>query len=198
MSLFGNPAGAQPGANPSPFGAPANNTSSLGLGSGLNSGSAFGTTQNQQKPNPFGASTFGQSSQQTPSNQFGAQQSTSNLFGGAQPTTSAFGGLGQQTQQSQIGGQQSSQPANSFGGANAFGSNSSFGQPPATGGLGGGIGGGFGAGTQQQQGQQSQFGQTTMVQPQPQQKQPSLSSSLWSPGRAITGGKSASADHTFA
>jgi nuclear pore complex protein Nup54 len=39
-----------------------------------------------------------------------------------------------------------------------------------------------------QQPQQSQFGQTTMATPQPQQQQPSLSSSLWSPGRAITGG----------
>jgi hypothetical protein len=31
-----------------------------------------------------------------------------------------------------------------------------------------------------------------MATPQPQQQQPSLSSSLWSPGRAITGGKKCS------
>jgi nuclear pore complex protein Nup54 len=42
---------------------------------------------------------------------------------------------------------------------------------------------------QQPQQQQSQFGLSTMVQPQGQPQEQSLSSSLWSPGRAITGGK---------
>ncbi|KAJ5135537.1 uncharacterized protein N7515_004815 [Penicillium bovifimosum] len=182
MSLFGN---TQPQANtslfgntaskPSPFGAPASSTGTSSL---------FGGGQNQQ-PAQAGTGAFGASQQ---------QQQGSSLFGNAaKPQTSLGTGLfGQQG--SALGASQQNQQQNQQGGL------FSGGQQQQTGGLGGlgGLGSNnqqqtsaFGGSTLggQQQPQQSQFGQNTMTTPQPQQQQPSLSSSLWSPGRAITGGE---------
>jgi hypothetical protein len=173
------------------FGAPAQNTGSSLFGNAANKSPFGGTTtgaqstatgmfgQQNQQQGSLGGSTFGAST--TPQT-----QQSGGLFGNAQkPQNSLLGGstFGQQQQQPQ---QQSS----------VFGT--SLGQKPQGSLFGGntqqatGLGGGSLLGNQQQQAQQpqqSQFGQTTMATPQGQQQQPPLSSSLWSPGRAITGGK---------
>ncbi|KAJ5728941.1 uncharacterized protein N7483_003449 [Penicillium malachiteum] len=195
MSLFGAPATQTQPAGGSMFGNTANKPAAFG---------GFGASTNTATPASGGAMFGAQPAQ----NQ--QQTSTGSLFGStpaAQPqqATSAFG----QTQQPQQSGSlfnTAPKPAGSmFGG---------FAQQPVTGTGGTLFGGGLGASTQpqqqqqpqqqgslfagsllggqqqQQQGQQpqqSQFGQTTMAQPQGQQQEPSLSSSLWSPGRAITG-----------
>lgn len=136
----------------------------------------FGGSQPQAN-----TSLFGNAAKPSP---FGAPAATGStggsMFGGTQNQTStgtgAFGASA--TQQQPL-----------FGGANksVFGQQTQQ-QPPAA-----STGGMFGqqqqAPQQAQQPQQSQFGQTTMATPQTQQQQPSLSSSLWSPGRAITGGR---------
>ncbi|KAJ5561729.1 hypothetical protein N7535_003810 [Penicillium sp. DV-2018c] len=170
-SLFGNTATA---SKPSPFGAPTSSTGTSSL---------FGGGQTQQSAqtgtSAFGASPFGAANQQ--------QQQGSSLFGNAAKPQGSLGGsiFGQTQTQGQ---NQQQQQGGLFGG----------GQQQQTSGLGalGGLGSNnqqqtsaFGGSTLggQQQPQQSQFGQTTMTTPQPQQQQPSLSSSLWSPGRAITG-----------
>ncbi|KAJ5284371.1 hypothetical protein N7497_000344 [Penicillium chrysogenum] len=186
MSLFG---GTQPQANtslfgntaskPSPFGAPATTQPSTGTlfggqtqqpaaagtgATGAFGGSAFGTSAAPQKPS---GSLFG--NPQDPKNTVG-----SSAFGQPQQQQqgSAFGSSLQKPQGSLFGGQQQTQqPATALGGLGGLGSNTQ----QQTNALG------------QQQPQQSQFGQNTMTTPQPQQQQPSLSSSLWSPGRAITG-----------
>jgi nuclear pore complex protein Nup54 len=171
-SLFGNT------ANKSPFGATATNTQPTG-------GGLFGQ-QNQQQGS-LGGSTFGAST--TPQT-----QPSGGLFGNAQkPQNSLLGGstFGQPQQQQQ---QQPQQQSSAFG--------TSLGQKPQgslfggpTSGVQSTATGMFGQQNQQQQTQQpqqpqqSQFGQTTMATPQGQQQQPPLASSLWSPGRAITGGK---------
>ncbi|CAI7613808.1 unnamed protein product [Penicillium glandicola] len=184
MSLFG---GNQPQANtsmfggitpkPSPFGAPATATATQPSTSTL-----FGGGQTQQPTatgatGAFGGSAFGASAapQQQAGSLFGNPQKPQNSFGsgafGQQPQQqqgSAFGSSLQKPQGSIFSGgqQQTQQPAGGLGGLGGLGSNTqqqtnAFGQQP--------------------------FGQTTMTTPQPQQQQPSLSSSLWSPGRAITG-----------
>ncbi|KAJ5987146.1 hypothetical protein N7451_011511 [Penicillium sp. IBT 35674x] len=202
-SLFGNTAN-----KPSAFGGlgPSTNPAAPATGGGL-----FGQPQNQPQQAStgglFGNATATQPQQQT-GGLFGssaAQKPAGGLFGG---------GLGQQPQQQQQ--QQPQQTGGLFGTApkpagslfgGGLGQSTQAQQPAAGGGL---FGGGLGASTQQQQPQQqqsnlfggsllggqqqqgqqtqqSQFGQTTMVQPQGQQQEQSLSSSLWSPGRAITG-----------
>ncbi|CAG7991943.1 unnamed protein product [Penicillium salamii] len=128
--------------------------------------SLFGNATNATKPSPFGAPA--------------ATGQTGSLFGGTQNQASTGAGFG-------AGATQQQQPGSLFGQQPQ--------QQQATGGLFSGNqaqSSMFGgqqqqAQQQQQQPQQSQFGQTTMATPQTQQQQPSLSSSLWSPGRAITG-----------
>ncbi|KAJ5382361.1 hypothetical protein N7517_000272 [Penicillium concentricum] len=185
MSLFG---GTQPQANtsmfgntapkPSPFGAPATTTQS-------NTSTLFGGGQTQQPASTatgaFGASAFGGGASAAPQQQagsmFGNPQKAQNSFG-----SGAFGQPQQQQQQGSAFGSSLQKPQGSL-----FSGGQQQTQQPA-GGLGGL--GGLGANTQQPNAfgqQQSQFGQNTMTTPQPQQQQPSLSSSLWSPGRAITG-----------
>ena len=172
MSLFGTPSTAPQG------------------GGSLLSGASVGVHHSQQL---FGnAGGIGSQTQQQPAGGTG-----SSLFGSTSTSQpQASGGLGSGTTQ------------NTTGGGGLFGGG--LGQQPqqstSTSAFGSGLGskplGGFGASTGNTLGasgalpggqQQQQFGQTTMVQPQGQQKQQSLSSSLWSPGRAITGGKYASA-----
>ena len=175
------------------FGAPAQNTGSSLFGSTANKSPFGGTTtgaqstatgmfgQQNQQQGSLGGSTFGAST--TPQT-----QQSGGLFGNVQkPQSSLLGGstFGQPQQQ-----QQPQQQSSVFG--------TSLGQKPQGSLFGGntqqatGLGGGSLLGNQQQQAQQpqqSQFGQTTMATPQGQQQQPPLSSSLWSPGRAITGGE---------
>ncbi|KAJ6013687.1 hypothetical protein N7540_008278 [Penicillium herquei] len=213
MSLFGAPATQTQPAGGSMFGNTANKPTSFGgFGASTNAatpasgGALFGAqpAQNQQQTSTgtlFGSATAAQPQQATSA--FGsntAQKPAGSLFGG---------GLGQTQQPQQSGSLFNTAPkpaGNLFGG---------MAQQPVLGGTP--FGGGFGASAQpqqqqqpqqpqqqgslfagsllggqqqQQQGQQpqqSQFGQTTMAQPQGQQQEPSLSSSLWSPGRAITG-----------
>jgi nuclear pore complex protein Nup54 len=187
MSLFGNTQTA------SPFGAAANKPSAFpALGSstttGTSTGMFGGAAQNQQQ-GTAAPSLFG-----TP-----ATTQTNSLFSSTaqKPATSAFGSTTQQQQPGMFGSTTAQKPATSMFGATAPQQQTQ--QPAAGSGLFGG-GSAFGASTlqapqqqqqqqQQPQPQQSQFGQTTMVQPQGQPQEQSLSSSLWSPGRAITGGK---------
>jgi nuclear pore complex protein Nup54 len=187
MSLFGNTQTA------SPFGAAANKPSAFpALGSstttGTSTGMFGGAAQNQQQ-GTAAPSLFG-----TP-----ATTQTNGLFSSTaqKPATSAFGSTTQQQQPGMFGSTTAQKPATSMFGATAPQQQTQ--QPAAGSGLFGG-GSAFGASTlqapqqqqqqqQQPQPQQSQFGQTTMVQPQGQPQEQSLSSSLWSPGRAITGGK---------
>ncbi|KAJ5658385.1 uncharacterized protein N7484_002034 [Penicillium longicatenatum] len=200
-SLFGNNAN-----KPSAFGGlgPSTNPAAPASGGGL-----FGQPQNQTQQASTGG-LFGNTTTSQP------QQQTGGLFGSTtaqKPAGGLFGGgLGQQPQQQQQPQQTGGlfgtapKPAGSlFGGG--LGQSTQAQQPASSGGL---FSGGLGASTQQQQPQQqqsnlfggsllggqqqqgqqpqqSQFGQTTMVQPQGQQQEQSLSSSLWSPGRAITG-----------
>ncbi|KGO72712.1 Nucleoporin Nup54 [Penicillium italicum] len=186
MSLFG---GNQPQANtsmfgntapkPSLFGAPATATQPSTSTSTLFSGQTQQpTTTSTGATSAFGGSAFGASAapQQPSGSMFGNLQKPQNTLGSTfgqpqqQQQGSAFGLSLQKPQGSLFSGaqQQTQQPAGGLGGLGGLGSNTqqqtnAFGQ------------------------QQSQFGQNTMTTPQPQQQQPSLSSSLWSPGRAITG-----------
>ncbi|KAF3397766.1 Nucleoporin [Penicillium rolfsii] len=183
MSLFGNTQTA------SPFGATANKPSTFSaLGSSTTTGTSgglFGSAAQNQQQGTAAPSLFGAPA---------TTQSTSLFSSTAQkPATSAFGSTTQQQQPSMFGSTTAQKPATSIFGTTATQQQT---QQPASGtGLFGG-GSAFGASTlqapqqqqqQQQQPQQSQFGQTTMVQPQGQPQEQSLSSSLWSPGRAITG-----------
>ncbi|KAJ5627880.1 hypothetical protein N7490_010108 [Penicillium lividum] len=198
-SLFGNTAN-----KPSAFGGlgQSTNTTAPATGGGL-----FGQPQSQPQQQGATGGLFNNAATAQPT------QQTGGLFGSStaqKPAGSLFGGgLGQQPQQQpqQTGGLFGNAPKPAgglFGGG--LGQSTQAQQPAAGGGL---FGGGLGASTQQQQPQQqqsnafggsllggqqqgqqpqqSQFGQTTMVQPQGQQQEQSLSSSLWSPGRAITG-----------
>ncbi|KAJ5166874.1 Nucleoporin NUP57 [Penicillium canariense] len=169
---------------------------------GVTGGGVFGsaaTAQPQQSGGLFGSSTaqkpatslFGGTPQQQPQQQ---PQQSGGLFGSStaqKPAGSLFGAPAQQ--------QQTQQPAAGGGlfggglalGASGVGSAQQQPQQQQSSLFGSSI---LGGGQQQpqqqaQQPQQSQFGQTTMVQPQGQQQEQSLSSSLWSPGRAITGGE---------
>ncbi|OQE40900.1 hypothetical protein PENCOP_c005G03109 [Penicillium coprophilum] len=188
MSLFG---GTQPQANtsmfgntaskPSLFGAPATTTTTQ---PSTSTSTLFGGGQTQQPASTatgaFGANTFGGGASAAPQQQagsmFGNPQKPQNSFG-----SSAFGQPQQQQQGSAFGSSLQKPQGSLFSGGQQQ-------TQQTTGGLGGL--GGLGANTQQPNAfgqQQSQFGQNTMTTPQPQQQQPSLSSSLWSPGRAITG-----------
>ncbi|KAL4900277.1 nucleoporin complex subunit 54-domain-containing protein [Aspergillus multicolor] len=180
MSLFG---GQQTGNSLSLF---SNTAKSSPFGAASNTGtqqSAFGTSTAPSQPQQTG-SLFGSTTQQKPS-LFGQTQqqpqqasTTGGLFGGPlgsgqgpqKPTGSLFGGtLGGGQQQTQ----QQSQPQTSlFGGLGQTQQQ----QPQQQQGI---FGGGSLLGGAQQQGQQQQpqLGQST----QPQ------GSSLWSPGRAVTG-----------
>ncbi|KAI9372710.1 nucleoporin complex subunit 54-domain-containing protein [Aspergillus egyptiacus] len=191
LSLFGNT------AKSSPFGAPATGTGTTGsifgntnTGTQQNTGtgnSLFGgptaTSQPQQTSSLFGSTTqqkplFGQTQTQTQQpQQTGAGSS---LFGGPlaqnqqqqKPAGGLFGGLGASTQQPQ---QQQQQGGGLFGG---LGQTQTQQQQP-----------------QQQQPQQSVFGgsllggaqQGQQQQPQLGQSTQPLGSSLWEPGRAVTG-----------
>lgn len=190
MSLFG---GTQPQANPSMFGNTAPKPSLFGAPAAAaqpsaNTSTLFGgqtqqpATTSTGATGAFGGSAFGASA--------APQQPSGSMFGNPQKPQSTFGSgaFGQPQQQQQ-------QQGSAFGSslqkpqASLFGGQQQAQQP------GGGLGGlgGLGSNTQQPTNalgqQQSQFGQNTMTTPQPQQQQPSLSSSLWSPGRAITGGE---------
>ncbi|KAJ6120579.1 hypothetical protein N7523_004859 [Penicillium sp. IBT 18751x] len=217
MSLFGGAqTQSQPAASPfggagatgsgGLFGATQNQQQGS-TGGSLFGGNATAQPQQQQSGGLFGSSTaqkpagslfgggggLGQQPQQQQQQQQQPQQS-GGLFGssfGQKPAGSLFGGggLGQQQQQQQQ--QQPQQPATGgglFGGG--LGASTQPQQQPQQQQQGSLFGGSLLGGQQQQQpqqAQQSQFGQTTMAQPQPNQQQQSLSSSLWSPGRAITG-----------
>ncbi|KAJ5937854.1 hypothetical protein N7454_004196 [Penicillium verhagenii] len=201
-SLFGNTAN-----KPSAFGSLGQSTNTAAPAA---SGGLFGQPQSQPQQASTGG-LFGNAAAAQPT------QQTGGLFGSSaaqKPAGSLFGGgLGQQQQQQQQPQQQPQQAGGLFGSApkpagGLFSGPPQQAQQPATG--GGLFGGGLGASTQQQQPQQQQntafggsllggqqqqaqqpqpgqFGHTTMVQPQGQQQEQSLSSSLWSPGRAITG-----------
>ncbi|EPS25777.1 hypothetical protein PDE_00713 [Penicillium oxalicum 114-2] len=181
MSLFGNTASA------SPFGSTANKPSAFGgLGSNTTGGtgsSLFGNTTQNQQQGTTGTGLFGSAAAAAPAQ---TNTQTGGLFGSStaqKPATSIFGATSQQPTPSLFGAT-AQKPATSLFGANAAQQQT---QQPATGtGL---FGSTLGANSQapQQQQQQSQFGQTTMVQPQGQSQEQSLSSTLWSPGRAITG-----------
>lgn len=167
-------------------------------------GGLFGsTTQNQQTSGGgglFGSTTTTSQPQQT-GGLFGSSTTTTSqpqsggLFGSTtqqKPGGSLFGGFGQQQQNQQ---QQNQQGGGLFGG---FGNKT---QPQQQ--TGGGLFGGFGTSTTQPQQQQPQQqsslfgggslfgGQQQQAQQQPQLGQSTtqqpLGSSLWSPGRAITG-----------
>ncbi|CEO58883.1 Putative Nuclear pore complex, p54 component [Penicillium brasilianum] len=184
MSLFGNTATA------SPFGAAASKPSAFG---GLGSSTTTGTTSGL-----FGGAPQNQQQTSTAPSLFGtpAPSQTNSLFGSStaqKPASTTFGAPAQQQQQqpSLFSSTTAQKPATSMFGTNALQQQT---QQPAGGtGL---FGSTFGSTAQQapqqqqqqqQQLQQSQFGQTTMVQPQGQPQEQSLSTSLWSPGRAITG-----------
>lgn len=186
MSLFG---GQQSGqslglfsntAKSSPFGTAASNT---GTQQNTGGGGIFGSSTATSQPQQTGSSLFGSTTQQKPSlfGQPQQQQSGTGLFGGPvgsgqgsqKPAGGLFGstlGGGQQQQQQQ---QQPQQGGSLFGG---LGQTQQQQQPQQQQQsiFGGGslLGGG-----QQGQQQQPQLGQST----QPQ------GSSLWSPGRAVTG-----------
>ncbi|KAJ5491137.1 Nucleoporin NUP57 [Penicillium diatomitis] len=182
MSLFGNTASASPFGNtatkPTGFGGLGGNTTG-GSGSSL-----FGNTNSTQQQGISGSGLFGSAAAPTQTN-----TQTGGLFGSTtaqKPATSAFGTTTQQ-QTPSLFGATAQKPTTSLFGANAPQQQTQ--QPAAGGGL---FGSTLGANNQapqqqQQQQQQSQFGQTTMVQPQGQPQEQSLSSTLWSPGRAITG-----------
>ncbi|PLB43642.1 hypothetical protein P170DRAFT_334830, partial [Aspergillus steynii IBT 23096] len=210
MSLFGT--GTQPqtgaGANPSPFGAAVTKPSLFGntgtSGTGLFGSNTTGTGNQQgggllggqsQTPQPStGGGLFGSTPTQQPSSGgglFGStatsqpqqQQTPGTIFGSAttqpKPGGSLFGGLG--------GGQQQ-QTSSPFGNLGASNTQQQAPQPSL---FGGSLLGG-----QQQAGQQQQQQQQQQPQAQQQQQQPQLGqtlgqqqqgSSLWSPGRAVTG-----------
>ncbi|KAH8426130.1 putative nucleoporin [Aspergillus melleus] len=191
MSLFGG-AAAQPqaGANPSPFGAavakpsPFGSTGTSGTGlfgsntTGNQQGGGLLGGQSQNQQGSTGGGLFGSTTTQQQPQQ---QQNTGTIFGSAvtqpaKPAGSLFGGLGGQQQQN-------SSPFGTLGGS------STQQQPPQPSLFGGSLLGG-----QQQAGQPQQ--QQQQPQAQQQQQQPQLGqtigqqqqgSSLWSPGRAVTG-----------
>ncbi|KAJ5682324.1 Nucleoporin NUP57 [Penicillium macrosclerotiorum] len=215
MSLFGGTqpqASASPFGNtankPSSFGGFGASTTTPAQPSG---GGLFGSTPQNQQQGTTGGGLFGSNAaapaQPQQTGAFGSNAQKPSLFSTPQPaatTQNTGGGLFGQKPQPAAG-------SSLFGGGGGFGATTQQTQQPATG--GGFFGGGLGTSTQQpqqqpqqqqqqggllggsllggqqqnQQAQQSQFGQTTMVQPQADQQQQSLSSSLWSPGRAITG-----------
>ncbi|CAI7647933.1 unnamed protein product [Penicillium pancosmium] len=202
MSLFGTPQPAQTGGGL--FGGASNTAqkpagglfgASAGTGT-QSSGGLFGATPSQPQSTPAtGGGLFGSST----ANQTQQPQQSGGLFGSSTAQKPAggglFGGLGQSTQQQpqqqQTGGLFGSSTAQKPAGGGLFGLGQSTQQQQPqqqqqTGGLFGGLGQQPQQSQQAQQPQQSQFGQTTMATPQNQQQQ-SLSSSLWSPGRAITG-----------
>ncbi|BDD59725.1 hypothetical protein MPDQ_006343 [Monascus purpureus] len=200
MSLFGSTNKA------SPFG-------SLNLNTGNQQGGGlFGSTQNQQSSST-GGGLFGSNATSQPSQTgsiFGSTTATptsnqpqaggGGLFGSLntqqKPQGSLFGGLGgqqqQQQPQQQTGGgffsglgtntqQQQQQPQQQTGGLfGGLGASTTQQQQPQQTGL---FGGSLLGGQQQQQQQaqqQPQLGQSTL-------QQQNMGSSIWSPGRAITG-----------
>ncbi|KAH1839834.1 hypothetical protein KXX54_002898 [Aspergillus fumigatus] len=203
MSLFGGQSqsggglfGSATANKPSPFGGFGSSTTGTQQSTG---GGLFGSTQTQQSSTGgglFGSNAASQlQQQQTGGGLFGSttqqKPQTGGLFGGAlgqtqqqqQQTTTGGGGLFGSTL-----GQQKPQGGSLFGG---LGQQQQQLQQPQQ--QGGGLFGGLGATTQQQQQpqqqslfggsvlggqQQPQLGQTTTQQP---------GSSLWSPGRAVTG-----------
>ncbi|KAH1299937.1 hypothetical protein KXX11_005925 [Aspergillus fumigatus] len=203
MSLFGGQSqsggglfGSATANKPSPFGGFGSSTTGTQQSTG---GGLFGSTQTQQSSTGgglFGSNAASQlQQQQTGGGLFGSttqqKPQTGGLFGGAlgqtqqqqQQTTTGGGGLFGSTL-----GQQKPQGGSLFGG---LGQQQQQQQQPQQ--QGGGLFGGLGATTQQQQQpqqqslfggsvlggqQQPQLGQTTTQQP---------GSSLWSPGRAVTG-----------
>ncbi|KAG0154879.1 hypothetical protein PDIDSM_450 [Penicillium digitatum] len=185
MSLFG---GNQPQANtsmfgnttpkPSLFGTPATTQPSTSTSTLFGGQTQQPATTGTGATSAFGGSTFGASA--------APQQPSGPMFGNLQKPQNTLG--------STFGQPQQQQPASAFGSSLQKPQGSLFSggqqQTQQAGGVLGGLGG-LGSNTQQQTNafgqQQSQFGQNTMTTPHPQQQQPSLSSSLWSPGRAITG-----------
>ncbi|RDW76641.1 putative nucleoporin [Aspergillus mulundensis] len=180
MSLFG---GQQPGQSLSLF---SNTAKASPFGTTPNTGtqqSAFGTSTATPQPQQTGSSIFGSTTQQKPS-LFGQTQQQPQQ---ASTTGGLFGGpLGS--------GQGPQKPAGGlFGGTLGGGQQQQAQQQPQS-----GIFGGLGQ-TQQQQPQQQQsvFGGGSLLggaQQRAQQQQPQLGqstqpqgSSLWSPGRAVTG-----------
>ncbi|OKL55788.1 hypothetical protein UA08_08872 [Talaromyces atroroseus] len=169
-SLFGNTQG-KPATGTSLFGSNTNQPSS---GTGL-FGSTANQSQQQQIPSLFGST---QTQSKPAGSLFGGQQTqtqpqSTSLFGAStqqKPAGSLFGGATQQPQQ----------PGTSLFGATNNAQQQT--QPAQQQSL---LGGGSLFSNQQQQAQQSQqqpqLGQTL--------NQSQLGSSLWSPGRAITGGK---------
>ncbi|KAK9591594.1 Nucleoporin nup57 [Aspergillus fumigatus] len=203
MSLFGGQSqsggglfGSATANKLSPFGGFGSSTTGTQQSTG---GGLFGSTQTQQSSTGgglFGSNAASQlQQQQTGGGLFGSttqqKPQTGGLFGGAlgqtqqqqQQTTTGGGGLFGSTL-----GQQKPQGGSLFGGLGQQQQQQQQPQPQ-----GGGLFGGLGATTQQQQQpqqqslfggsvlggqQQPQLGQTTTQQP---------GSSLWSPGRAVTG-----------
>ncbi|GFF47990.1 nucleoporin nup44 [Aspergillus udagawae] len=192
--------GTQQSAGGGLFGSPQTQQSSTG--GGLFGSNATSQPQQQQTGGLFGSSTTTQTQPQTGGGLFGSttqqKPQTGGLFGGA---------LGQTQQQ-----QQQQQQQTTTGGGGLFGSTLGQQKPQGSslfGGLGqqqqqqqqqqqapqqgGGLFGGLGATTQQQQQpqQQSLFGGSVLAsQQQPQLGQTTTQqpgSSLWSPGRAVTG-----------
>ncbi|KAH8704035.1 putative nucleoporin [Talaromyces proteolyticus] len=172
-SLFGNTQQNKPATGQSLFGSSANQPQQQ------TSGGLFGSTQTQNQPTGL----FGGQQTQTQT-QTQNQPQSGGLFGSTaqqKPAGSLFGGPAQQPQQPQ----QPQQTGTSFFGA----TNNALQQQQQQ-------------QQQQPQQQQSLFGggslfanqqQQTQQQPQPQPQlgqtmnQPQLGSSLWSPGRAVTG-----------
>ncbi|KAE8391840.1 nucleoporin complex subunit 54-domain-containing protein [Aspergillus alliaceus] len=192
-------------------------SNTTGTGTQQSGGGLFGGAQNQPATGGTGGGLFGSSTATSQPQQSGSlfgtatqnQPQTGGLFGNTATQQKAqvgglFGGLGQTTQQQQP--QQQQAGGGLFGGA--------LGQQKPQGSLfGGGLGqttqqqqtpqqggGLFGQTQQQPQQQQSLFGGTLLggqqqqSQQQQQQQQPQLGqsvqqlgSSLWSPGRAVTG-----------
>lgn len=178
--MFGSTAASQPQQPGGLFGSPATSQPQQ-------SGGPFGSSIAQKPQGSLFGGGFGQQQQQQPQQQQQQQpqqQQAGGLFGSSmqqKPQGSLFGGAGQQQQNQQ-------QPAGGglFGGQQPQQQQPQQQQPQQQSSL---FGGSLLGGQQQQpQQRQPQLGQTTMAQPQPQQQQAPLSSSLWSPGRAITGG----------
>ncbi|KAF7113629.1 hypothetical protein CNMCM5793_002985 [Aspergillus hiratsukae] len=216
MSLFGGQPqqsgglfGSATANKPSPFGGFGSSTTGTQQSTG---GGLFGSPQTQQSAT--GGGLFGSNATQPQQQQ--QQQQTGGLFGSATQTQPQAGGglFGSSTQQKpQTGGLfggalgQTQQPQQTTGGGGLFGSTLGQQKPQGSslfGGLGqqqqqqapqqgGGLFGGLGATTQQQQQlqQQSLFGGSVLGgQQQPQLGQTTTQppgSSLWSPGRAVTG-----------
>ncbi|KAL4915130.1 nucleoporin complex subunit 54-domain-containing protein [Aspergillus aurantiobrunneus] len=187
LSLFSNT------AKSSPFGG----GGTTGTGTGTGTGSLFGGTNTNtgtQQQNTGGGGLFG--STNTASQ---PQQTGGGLFGSTTQQKPPFGQTQQQPQQQQTGtglfggtlgsGQAPQKPAGGLFGGSLGGQQQPQQQPQQQGSLFGGLGQTqqqqqpqqqqsiFGGGQQQGQQQQPQLGQSTQLQ----------GSSLWSPGRAVTG-----------